>query len=124
MRVILGLDAPDAGRALVGGQPYTSLRHPLSHVGPLLDASALHRAQLHPGHRLRPADGAAEWLLRVTPAAGFAIQQSIPQYAQVSAQYAPPVYFPLLPWAGFAVLCGYAAVALTAAYLLLRRRAA
>jgi len=66
--------------------------------------------------------GAAGWLLRVTPAAGFAIQQSIPRYAQVSAQYAPPVYFPLPPWAGFAVLCGYAAVALTAAYLLLRRR--
>ena len=46
--------------------------------------------------------GAEGWLLRVSPAAGFAIQQSIPQYAQVSAQYAPPVYFPLPPWAGFA----------------------
>ncbi|MBV9794070.1 MAG: ATP-binding cassette domain-containing protein [Actinobacteria bacterium] len=41
MRVILGLDAPDQGRALIGGQPYASLRHPLSHVGALLDAGAL-----------------------------------------------------------------------------------
>jgi len=41
MRVILGLDAPDAGTALVGGQPYASLRHPLSRLGSLLDAGAL-----------------------------------------------------------------------------------
>jgi ABC-2 type transport system ATP-binding protein len=41
MRVILGLDAADAGAALIGGQPYRSLRHPLSHVGALLDAAAL-----------------------------------------------------------------------------------
>jgi ABC-2 type transport system ATP-binding protein len=41
MRVVVGLDAPDAGSALIGGQRYQSLRHPLSHVGSLLDASAL-----------------------------------------------------------------------------------
>ena len=41
MRVILGLDAPDDGSALIGGQRYRSLRHPLSHVGSLLDAAAL-----------------------------------------------------------------------------------
>ena len=33
MRVILGLDAADAGGALAGGQPYRILRHPLSHAG-------------------------------------------------------------------------------------------
>ncbi|MFI0349974.1 ATP-binding cassette domain-containing protein [Actinomadura sp. 9N407] len=42
MRVILGLDAVDAGTALIEGKPYRSLRHPLSHVGALLDAAALH----------------------------------------------------------------------------------
>src|SRR5438067_13506430 len=42
MRVILGLDAVDEGTALIDGQPYTSLRHPLTHVGSLLDAGALH----------------------------------------------------------------------------------
>jgi ABC-2 type transport system ATP-binding protein len=41
MRVILGLDAPDSGRALIGGQQYRQLRHPLSHIGALLDAAAL-----------------------------------------------------------------------------------
>jgi ABC-2 type transport system ATP-binding protein len=41
MRVILGLDAPDQGWALIGGRPYASLRHPLHHVGALLDAGAL-----------------------------------------------------------------------------------
>jgi uncharacterized membrane protein len=55
--------------------------------------------------------GAAEWLLRVTPAAAFAIQQSIPAYPQVIAEYTSPAYFPLSPWAGSAVLCGYAAAA-------------
>ena len=67
--------------------------------------------------------GAAEWLLRVTPAAGFAIQQSMPQYPQVGAAYTPTAgYFPLAPWAGFAVLCGYAVLAMALAIFLLRRR--
>jgi ABC-2 type transport system ATP-binding protein len=41
MRVILGLDAPDAGTATIGGRPYRSLTNPLRHVGSLLDAGAL-----------------------------------------------------------------------------------
>jgi ABC-2 type transport system ATP-binding protein len=41
MRVILGLDAPDSGQALVGGQPYASIRRPMSRIGSLLDAGAL-----------------------------------------------------------------------------------
>jgi ABC-type transport system involved in multi-copper enzyme maturation permease subunit len=67
--------------------------------------------------------GAAEWLLRVTPAAAFAIQQSVPQYTQVSAAY-PPVagYYPLAPWAGFAVLCAFTAAALALAARVLHRR--
>jgi ABC-type transport system involved in multi-copper enzyme maturation permease subunit len=67
--------------------------------------------------------GAAQWLLRLTPAAGFAIQQSLTQYPQVIADYSPTNgYFPLAPWAGFAVLCGYAALTLALAAYLLRRR--
>jgi len=66
---------------------------------------------------------AAQWLTRLTPAAAFAIQQSEAQYSQVSATYTPASgYFPLAPWAGFAVLCGYTALALGLAVLLLRRR--
>ena len=52
MRVILGLDAPDAGTALVGGRPYASLRHPLSHVGSLLDAAALQPSRSARNHLL------------------------------------------------------------------------
>jgi ABC-type transport system involved in multi-copper enzyme maturation permease subunit len=64
----------------------------------------------------------AEWLLRVTPAAGFAIQQSLPKWPQVASVYGLPDYYPLTPWAGFAVLCGYAVVAMGLAVFLLRRR--
>jgi ABC-type transport system involved in multi-copper enzyme maturation permease subunit len=67
--------------------------------------------------------GIGEWLVRVTPAAGFAIQQSAPAYPQVAAQYTPGNgYFPLAPWAGFAVLCAWAAAALALAVFVLRRR--
>ena len=67
--------------------------------------------------------GAADWLMRVTPAAGFAVQQSLTRYPQVAASYTPANgYYPLAPWAGFAVLCGYAAAALGLAVILIRRR--
>jgi ABC-2 type transport system ATP-binding protein len=52
MRVILGLDAADEGTALVGGQPYRTLRHPLSHVGALLDAAALQPSRSARSHLL------------------------------------------------------------------------
>jgi ABC-type transport system involved in multi-copper enzyme maturation permease subunit len=66
---------------------------------------------------------AAEWLTRITPAAAFAIQQSQVAYPQVTANYTPANgYFPLSPWAGFAVLCGYTALALWLASVRLRRR--
>src|SRR5579859_1754417 len=52
MRVILGLDAADQGTALVGGQPYRTLRHPLSHVGSLLDAAALQPSRSARNHLL------------------------------------------------------------------------
>jgi ABC-2 type transport system ATP-binding protein len=52
MRVILGLDSADEGRALVGGRAYPSLRRPLHHVGALLDAAALHPARSGRNHLL------------------------------------------------------------------------
>jgi ABC-2 type transport system ATP-binding protein len=48
MRLLLGLDAPDAGEARIGGRPYRELPAPLSEVGALLDAGAT-----HPGRRAR-----------------------------------------------------------------------
>lgn len=52
MRVILGLDTANQGTALIGGKPYHRLRHPLSHVGSLLDAAALHPSRSARGHLL------------------------------------------------------------------------
>jgi ABC-2 type transport system ATP-binding protein len=52
MRVILGLDAPDKGLALIGGKPYVSLRHPMRMVGSLLDAGALQPSRTARNHLL------------------------------------------------------------------------
>jgi ABC-2 type transport system ATP-binding protein len=52
MRVILGLDAADAGTALIGGQPYASLRDPLRYCGSLLDAGALQPSRSARNHLL------------------------------------------------------------------------
>jgi ABC-2 type transport system ATP-binding protein len=52
LRVILGLDAVEEGTALIEGKPYRSLRHPLSHVGSLLDAAALQPARSARNHLL------------------------------------------------------------------------
>ena len=42
MRMILGLDRPDAGTARVNGQSYHELRWPMREVGALLEAKAFH----------------------------------------------------------------------------------
>jgi len=52
MRMILGLDRPTAGTALIDGKPYHKIEHPLRTVGALLDAKWVHpnrsaRAHLH-----------------------------------------------------------------------------
>jgi ABC-2 type transport system ATP-binding protein len=52
MRVILGLDAADAGSALIGGRRYARLRQPLSQVGSLLDAAALQPGRTARNHLL------------------------------------------------------------------------
>ncbi len=52
MRAILGLDSLDGGQALVGGRPYQQLRHPLSHLGSLLDAAALQPSRSARNHLL------------------------------------------------------------------------
>jgi ABC-type transport system involved in multi-copper enzyme maturation permease subunit len=69
------------------------------------------------------APGVGDWMLRITPAAAIAVEQSIPAYPQVTAAYTPMYgYFPLAPWAGFAVLCAWTVAALTLAAFLLHRR--
>jgi ABC-2 type transport system ATP-binding protein len=48
MRLVLGLDAPDAGVIRVAGRRYAELRSPLRELGALLDSGAT-----HPGRRAR-----------------------------------------------------------------------
>ncbi|MDP9868962.1 MULTISPECIES: hypothetical protein [Streptosporangium] len=67
--------------------------------------------------------GLAPWLLVITPAAGFAITQSVPTFAHVDVD--PSLlggYYPLPPWAGLAVTWGYAAFALGIAIAAYRRK--
>ncbi|MFE6050699.1 ATP-binding cassette domain-containing protein [Kitasatospora sp. NPDC056446] len=52
LRMVLGLDAPSGGRATVNGRPYAALRRPLSEVGALLDAGAVHPARSGRHHLL------------------------------------------------------------------------
>ena len=67
--------------------------------------------------------GALQWLLRVTPAAGFAVQQTLHRYPQVDGVYiASSGYYPLSPWEGFGVLLAWTALALGVAAILLRKR--
>lgn len=48
MRMLLGLDRPTSGEALINGKPYAKLTSPLSEVGGLLDAK-----DVHPGRTAR-----------------------------------------------------------------------
>jgi ABC-2 type transport system ATP-binding protein len=48
MRMIVGLDRPDAGEVRIGGKRYAGLRWPLREVGALLEAKAF-----HPGRTVR-----------------------------------------------------------------------
>ncbi|MFF0745545.1 ATP-binding cassette domain-containing protein [Streptomyces sp. NPDC004111] len=55
VRMILGLDRPSGGEALIDGRPYSSMRHPLREVGALLDAKALHPARSARSHLVAQA---------------------------------------------------------------------
>lgn len=50
MRVIVGLDRPSSGEALIDGQRYAQLRLPLHQVGALLDAKSAHRSRTAVNH--------------------------------------------------------------------------
>jgi ABC-2 type transport system ATP-binding protein len=50
MRMILGLDRPDAGQVKINGQVYRDLRWPLREVGSLLEAKAFHPGRTARAH--------------------------------------------------------------------------
>jgi ABC-2 type transport system ATP-binding protein len=59
MRMILGLDAPSRGDALVGGRPYRDLPCPLREVGAVLEARAFHPGRTARAHLSALAAGNA-----------------------------------------------------------------
>jgi ABC-2 type transport system ATP-binding protein len=52
MRIILGLDRPDSGQALINGKPYQQVTAPLREVGALLDAKDVHGGRTARAHLL------------------------------------------------------------------------
>ncbi|GAA5109643.1 ATP-binding cassette domain-containing protein [Alloalcanivorax gelatiniphagus] len=50
MRMVLGLDRPTAGHALVNGRPFTSYAEPLREVGALLDPGSVHPGRTGRNH--------------------------------------------------------------------------
>jgi len=87
MRVILGLDAADDGIAVIGGQPYWSMRHPLTRVGSLLDASALQPSRTARNHLL--------WLAHSQGLGGRRVDEVVEQVGLKSAIRRPAGGFSL-----------------------------
>ena len=52
MRMLLGLDAPSAGSATIGGRRYADQKAPLREVGALLEAKAIHTGRSARNHLL------------------------------------------------------------------------
>ena len=120
IRLVVGLSLVLAVGAVLALSIATIARRGAGVIAGLIVAFVL--PQFLAGSAIVP-DGPAEWLLRITPAAGFAIGLSLPRYFQVSSVYTPAYgYYPLSAWAGFLVLCAYAAAALGLAAYLFRRR--
>jgi ABC-2 type transport system ATP-binding protein len=66
MRIILGLDAPTSGTALVDGRPYPGIIRPLHEVGSLLNANAVHGGRTAWFHLLSVAQSNGIGRRRVT----------------------------------------------------------
>ncbi|GAA1658355.1 ABC transporter ATP-binding protein [Actinoplanes couchii] len=82
MRMIVGLAAPDRGTATIGGRHYGSLPVPLTEVGALLDAAAVHGGRTARDHLLALAasnglpPGRVEDVLTRTGMAGVAVKRA------------------------------------------------
>ncbi len=95
VRVVAGAAALLAAAAVLATGTGAIVRRSAAAVTAVITAIVVPYTLARPA--VLPA-GAAQWLLRITPAAGFAIQQSIPQYPRVSSAYTPSDgYYPLAP---------------------------
>ncbi|MFI0408168.1 ABC transporter permease subunit [Actinomadura sp. 3N508] len=120
LRVALGVGALLAAASILALAAGTILRHGAGAVTAVIVAVVL--PHIMTAIPFMPAS-VSNRLARVTPAAAFAVQQTLVEHHQVASIYKPSNgYYPLAPWAGLAVLAGYAAVSLAVAAVLLRRR--
>jgi hypothetical protein len=120
LRVALGTGALLATASILALCVGAIFRHSASAVTTVIVAIVLPYVLI--ANPFMPAS-VANWLTRVTPVAAFAVQQTLVQYPQVASHYTPyEGYYPLAPWAGLAVLAGYAVVGLAVAAVVLRRR--
>ncbi len=71
MRMILGLDSPDTGQALIGGRRYRDLRWPSRECGALLEARAFHPGRSARDHLSALAAGNAIPQARVDEVLGI-----------------------------------------------------
>jgi hypothetical protein len=121
VRVIVGTAAVIAVCAVLAVAVGTIVRHGAAAVTTVIALIAVPYVLTVPIPVLPLA--AADWVMRLAPAAAFAVEGTMTQYPQVDEVYAPAYgYFPLAPWAGFAVLCAWTAVALVLAHAALNRR--
>ncbi len=65
MRMILGLDRPTSGRALLNGRPYSAYAWPLRKVGALIEAKSVHPGRTGRNHLLAMARSNAIPAVRV-----------------------------------------------------------
>lgn len=120
LRVELGIAALLAAASVLALSVGTVFRHSAGAVTTVIVAIVL--PYILVANPFMPAS-VSNWLTRVTPAAAFAVQQTLVRYHQVTSIYTPyNGYYPLAPWAGLAVLAGYAVASLAVAAVLLRRR--
>ncbi|MFD8817815.1 ABC transporter permease subunit [Streptomyces sp. NPDC059627] len=120
LRVVLGTAALLATASVLALAVGTVFRHSAGAVTTVIVAIVL--PYVLTATPFMPAS-AANWLARVTPGAAFAVQQTLVQYDQVASHYTPyNGYYPLAPWAGFAVLAAYAVVSVAVAAVFLNRR--
>ncbi|HUR74926.1 MAG TPA: ATP-binding cassette domain-containing protein [Sporichthya sp.] len=71
LRLLLGLDRPDRGQALIAGRPYVELTTPLRTVGALLEARAVHGGRTARAHLTALAQSQRLPLARVDEVIGL-----------------------------------------------------
>jgi ABC-2 type transport system ATP-binding protein len=118
MRMIMGLDRPDAGQVRIGQNRYGDLRWPLREVGALLEAKAFHPGRSARAHLTALAAGNAIGPRRIEEVLAL----TGPHAMANSMTAVKPLAHSLPAGLIFALLCVYALATLAAGSWALTRR--